>query len=91
LRKLEVFEEILRNRNLAVSETAYMGDDVVDVPLLRRAGFGASVADGVEEARRAAAYVTSRPGGRGAVREVCELILRGQGRWAEVTARYELV
>lgn len=89
-RKLEVFDEILRRRNLAPSETAYMGDDLVDVPLLRRVGFGVSVADGVEEARRAAAYVTRRGGGRGAVRELCEIILRGQDRWAEVTARYDL-
>ena len=91
LRKLEVFDEILRKRRLAPAEAAYVGDDLVDVPLLRQVGFGVCVADGVEEARRAAAYVTHRRGGRGAVREVCELILKAQGRWAEVTARYDLL
>ena len=90
LRKMEVLEGILRKRNLTPSETAYMGDDVVDIPLIKRVGFGISVADGVEEARQAAAYVTKRRGGRGAVREVCELILKGQDRWLEVTARYDL-
>jgi len=90
LNKLDVFTEILQRRNLAAEETAYIGDDVVDIPLLRRAGFGVSVADAVLEARQAADFVTQRRGGRGVVREVCELILKVQGRWREVADRYEI-
>jgi 3-deoxy-D-manno-octulosonate 8-phosphate phosphatase (KDO 8-P phosphatase) len=87
--KLEVFREILRRRNLTPEETAYVGDDVVDIPLLKRVGFAVTIADAVPEARQAADYVTRHRGGRGAVREVCEVILKAQERWAEVAARYE--
>ncbi len=89
--KSEVFAGILERNRLAPEETAYIGDDVVDIPLLRRVGFSAAVADAVPEARAVADYVTQQPGGRGAVREVCELILRSQGRWGEIAARYEIV
>lgn len=88
LNKVDMFEEILRLRNLTPAQVAYVGDDLVDVPLIVRAGFGVSVADGVDEARQVADYVTQHRGGRGAVREVCERILKAQDRWAEVTARY---
>jgi 3-deoxy-D-manno-octulosonate 8-phosphate phosphatase (KDO 8-P phosphatase) len=70
-------------------ETACVGDDVVDIPLLRRAGFSVAVADAVPEVRQIADYVTQHGGGRGAVREVCEAILKAQNRWADVAARYE--
>lgn len=87
--KLEVFTTILEGRKLAPEETAYVGDDIVDIPLLRRVGFAVAAADAVPEVRRAADYVTNHAGGRGAVREVCEMILKAQGRWTEVAARYE--
>ena len=66
------------------AEVCYIGDDIPDVPLLRRVGFGVAPADAHPEARRAAAWVTERPGGRGAVREVIDHILRSQGRWDTV-------
>ncbi len=87
--KAEAFTGILERSTLAPEETAYAGDDVVDVPLLKRVGFSVAVADAVPEARKIVDYVTKRPGGRGAVREVCEIILAAQGRWEEVAARYE--
>lgn len=87
--KREVFDEILKRRKLSPEETAYVGDDVVDIPLLKRVGFGVAVADACPEATGVADYVTEHPGGRGAVREVCEVILKAQGRWREVAARYE--
>jgi 3-deoxy-D-manno-octulosonate 8-phosphate phosphatase (KDO 8-P phosphatase) len=87
--KREVFTTILEGRKLAPEETAYVGDDIVDIPLLRRVGFAVAAADAVPEVRRAADYVTNHAGGRGAVREVCEMILKAQGRWTEVAARYE--
>src|SRR5918911_278768 len=63
---------------------AFVGDDVTDIPLMRRSGFAVAVADAAAEVRACAHYVTELPGGFGAVREVCELILKAQGRWAEL-------
>jgi 3-deoxy-D-manno-octulosonate 8-phosphate phosphatase (KDO 8-P phosphatase) len=80
--------DLLKTLNLRDAEVAYMGDDVVDLPILRRVGFAATVADSVAEVRPFVHYVTTRPGGRGAVREVCDLLLKGSGRWDEATARY---
>jgi 3-deoxy-D-manno-octulosonate 8-phosphate phosphatase (KDO 8-P phosphatase) len=87
--KREIFDEILKRRKLSPEETAYVGDDVVDIPILKQVGFGVAVADACREATGVADYVTERPGGRGAVREVCEMILKVQGRWGEVAERYE--
>jgi len=86
--KVQVYEEILARKGLTAAEVAYMGDDVVDVPLMKRVGFAVAVADAVEEAKRAAHYVTRHQGGRGAVREVCDLIIKGQGKWNRVMERY---
>jgi 3-deoxy-D-manno-octulosonate 8-phosphate phosphatase (KDO 8-P phosphatase) len=90
LNKLEVFEEILRKKNIVAAATAFVGDDVVDVPVLRRVGFSATVADASADLRKVVDYVTELNGGRGAVREICELILKAKGKWPEVAARYEL-
>ncbi|MBW4054452.1 MAG: phenylphosphate carboxylase subunit delta [Proteobacteria bacterium] len=90
LKKLESYLDVKRRTGLADSQIAYMGDDVIDVPVMRRVIFAAAPADGLIEARTAAHYVTSCSGGRGAVREVCDLILKGRGLWGEVAARYEL-
>lgn len=87
--KTDAFIEIIGRRNINSEETACVGDDVVDIPLFRRTGFSAAVADAVPEVRDLADYVTHHGGGRGAVREVCEVILRAQNRWADVAARYE--
>jgi 3-deoxy-D-manno-octulosonate 8-phosphate phosphatase (KDO 8-P phosphatase) len=61
---------------------------VVDIPLMRRAGLAAAVSDATPDTLAAAHYVTRLPGGFGAVREVCELILQAQGRWDELMSRY---
>ena len=86
--KLPVFEKIGRELQLGDDEIAYMGDDLVDLPVLRRAGFSATVADACEMVKSETDFVTSRPGGRGAVREFCDLLLKESGRWPEVLARY---
>ena len=86
--KLPLYERILCEKGLGDEEVAYVGDDLMDLPILRRAGFSATIADGIEEAKDIAHYVTYRKGGEGAVREVVELILRSQGKWEEVTAIY---
>lgn len=86
--KLVPYREILLAQGLRDEEVAYVGDDVVDLPILRRVGFAATVADAVPEIRPYVHHVTSRRGGRGAVREVCDLLLKESGRWEEVIRRY---
>ncbi|APG26602.1 phenylphosphate carboxylase subunit delta [Syntrophotalea acetylenivorans] len=86
--KLPPYEAILQEHGLEDHEVAYVGDDLVDLPILNRVGFAVTVADGVEELRGPVDYVTRRPGGHGAVREVCDLLLKETGFWTEVTGRY---
>jgi 3-deoxy-D-manno-octulosonate 8-phosphate phosphatase (KDO 8-P phosphatase) len=90
LNKVEVFEALLRRKGYRAVQAAYAGDDIVDVPVLRRAGLSVAVANAVAEAKKAAHVVTRKEGGRGAVREICEMILRGQGRWGDIKTRYEI-
>ena len=86
--KMLPFRQILDKLGLEPSEVAYVGDDLVDLPVMRRVGFSATVADAVEEIKPYVDLVTSRPGGRGAVREICDFLLKESGRWASVTNRY---
>jgi 3-deoxy-D-manno-octulosonate 8-phosphate phosphatase (KDO 8-P phosphatase) len=86
--KLEVYEKILSDYQLMHDEVAYIGDDLVDIPLLRRVGLAVAVADAVDEVKVACHVITQRPGGQGAVREVIELILRAQGHWDNLMERY---
>ena len=88
LKKTEAFEELLAGSDLRPDEMACMGDDVTDIPLMRRCSLGIAVADASADTLAAADYVTRLPGGFGAVREVCELILKAQGRWDELMERY---
>ena len=88
LNKVEVFESLLAEAGVGPGQAAYVGDDVVDIPLMRRSVLGIAVADATPDTREAAHHVTRLPGGHGAVREVCELILRAQGRWDELMKRY---
>jgi 3-deoxy-D-manno-octulosonate 8-phosphate phosphatase (KDO 8-P phosphatase) len=87
--KADLFEKLLVRMNLRPAEVAYIGDDIVDVPLLRRVGFAVAVRDAVPEAKKAAHYVTRKLGGRGAVREACEIIMKAQNRWVDVAKKYE--
>jgi 3-deoxy-D-manno-octulosonate 8-phosphate phosphatase (KDO 8-P phosphatase) len=86
--KLEVYEKILADTGLTHDKVAYIGDDLVDIPLLRRVGLAVAVADAVDEVKAASHLITQRPGGQGAVREVIELILRAQGHWDALIERY---
>ena len=88
LNKVEAFESLLSEASVEASHAAYVGDDVVDIPLMRRCALAVAVADATPDTRAAAHYVTAAPGGFGAVREVCELILKAQGRWDELMKRY---
>ncbi|MBT1071026.1 KdsC family phosphatase [Pelotalea chapellei] len=90
LKKLECYNEIKLKTGLSDDQIAYIGDDIVDVPVMRRVAFSASPSDGLQEVRNLADYVTSCAGGKGAVREVCDMIIKARGGWEEVVARYEL-
>ncbi len=86
--KRGLIESLAKSRGIGLTQVGYMGDDVVDLPILRACGFSATVADGHDEVKSRVDHVAARGGGRGAVREVCELILRAQGKWAAAMAEY---
>lgn len=87
--KLAALRELSGQFGLRPEQICYIGDDLPDLPAVRWAGLGVAVADGCSEVREAAHYVTTLPGGRGAVRETIELILRAQQRWDDVVQKYE--
>lgn len=80
--KRKAYERLRTHARLPDSAICFIGDDLLDLPVLTRVGLAVATANAVPEVRRAADYVTHKPGGRGAVREVVELILKAQGRWA---------
>jgi 3-deoxy-D-manno-octulosonate 8-phosphate phosphatase (KDO 8-P phosphatase) len=82
-KKTEAFNECLEKAGVTEDEVAYMGDDLPDIPLARRAGLAVCVADGAPELKAVCHYTTKRLAGRGTAREVIELILKAQGRWEE--------
>lgn len=86
--KLPAFEELLQKLGLKAEQAACVGDDVMDIPLIRRAGFGAAVANAAEELKTYAHYITSRRGGDGAVAEVIEHLLKNSGKWDAAMERY---
>lgn len=86
--KLEPFNKALATFKVKPEEACFIGDDLTDIPVLKRVGLAVSVPNAVEEVRRVARYVTEKSGGRGAVREVCDLILKAQGKWDLVTSNF---
>ncbi len=86
--KLPALQKLLERLDLGPERTAYVGDDLTDLPVISYVGFGVAVANAVDEVKRKADYVTERHGGRGGVREVIELILKTAGRWRELMSRY---
>ena len=87
--KKEVFGIILEKHKLSASAVAFMGDDIVDIPVLKSVGFSAAVADAIDVVKKSVDYITRNKGGHGAVRELCEMILQAQGKWPEIAAKYE--
>lgn len=87
-KKGEAFAEFLAAHGTTAERVAYMGDDLVDLPVLRRCGLAFAPADAVAEVRERAHRVLESRGGRGAVREMCELILRARGDWDGLVAPY---
>lgn len=85
LTKLGPLEDILKRENLTAEEVAYIGDDITDLPLLKKVGFAATVADAVPSVKKAAHFVTTREGGHGAYREIIDFILEAQGKLTPLT------
>jgi 3-deoxy-D-manno-octulosonate 8-phosphate phosphatase (KDO 8-P phosphatase) len=86
--KVEAYLQLLADTGFSERETGYMGDDLIDIPVMRRAGFAVAVPNAVPHVFPYAHYVTKASGGRGAAREVCEMILKAQNLWDSVTYRY---
>jgi 3-deoxy-D-manno-octulosonate 8-phosphate phosphatase (KDO 8-P phosphatase) len=86
--KLQAYEQILRDAGLPDEEVAFMGDDLLDLPVLARVGLAAAPADAATEVLEQAHWVSTRQGGRGAVREFIEMVLRAQDRWDDVLGEY---
>ena len=89
LEKVSAYEEMLKKLGVRDEQVCAIGDDLMELPLLRRAGLAVAVPNAVEEVKQASAYVTRRSGGHGAVREVVELILQSKGLWDKVLERYQ--
>ena len=86
--KLDAYVEILRQQSIADADVAYMGDDVLDLPVLLRAGLSAAPADAAEEVRTRVDWVSAFNGGDGAARDLIELVLRAQGKWDRLMEEY---
>lgn len=86
--KLTVFEQILREEKLQSHEAAFVGDDVIDLPVMRACGFAIAVANARKEVKAEAHLVTSHAGGDGAARDAIEYILKAQGKWKRVVSQY---
>src|SRR5262245_10717166 len=86
--KLAGYEQILEQASLTDEQVGYMGDDLQDLPVLRRAGFSAAPADAAPEVRAAVDWISASGGGRGAVRECIEYVLRAQGTWRAAVGDY---
>jgi 3-deoxy-D-manno-octulosonate 8-phosphate phosphatase (KDO 8-P phosphatase) len=88
LAKLEAYEQIVRDGGYEDAEIAFMGDDLLDLPVLGRVGLSAAPSDAVPDVRSRVDWVSDSPGGNGAVRELVELVLKAQGRWQAIVDGY---
>ena len=86
--KLPAYEKLKKTLGLEDDEVAYVGDDVIDLPIMMRIGFSVAVADAHNEVVKRSDWQTSLPGGRGAAREVCELIMKAKGSYDSALATY---
>lgn len=88
--KTAVLDKILKKYNVDTSEICFMGDDLVDLCLMKKVGFPVAVFNACPEIRQSASYITLKEGGRGAVREIAEIILKTQGKWQEMVDSYNV-
>jgi 3-deoxy-D-manno-octulosonate 8-phosphate phosphatase (KDO 8-P phosphatase) len=88
LEKLPAFEDLLKKEELTPEQVAYIGDDLMDIPLVRRAALGVAVANATDELKKYADLVTRQTGGHGAVAEVIEHLLKKMNKWDDLMERY---
>jgi len=88
IEKVPILEQILADAEVEAGAVAYVGDDLTDIVILRRVGLAIATANARDEVKRAAHLVTQSAGGKGAIREVVELLLKAQGRWGEILDHY---
>jgi 3-deoxy-D-manno-octulosonate 8-phosphate phosphatase (KDO 8-P phosphatase) len=90
IEKIPILEEILAKSGIPASQVAYIGDDLTDVVVMNRVGLSFAPANARPEVKQRVHHVTQSEGGHGAVREVCEVLLKAQGRWDELLTKYEV-
>jgi len=88
--KSSLLDNILKRYGVSIDEVCFVGDDLVDLCLMKRVGLPVAVFNATAEIKQIAAYITLREGGRGAVREIAELILKSQGKWQEIVGIYDI-
>jgi len=82
------FNDIVRRFKVKPEDICFMGDDLIDIPVLKRVGFAVAVPNAVDEVKQSVHHITSKMGGRGAVREICDLILKSQDKWNLATKKF---
>ena len=90
IEKIPILEQIMADCGLTSDQVAYIGDDLTDAVVMRRVGLAVATANARAEVKRIAHYTTEHPGGQGAVRDVCELLLKAQGHWQDLLKKYEI-
>jgi 3-deoxy-D-manno-octulosonate 8-phosphate phosphatase (KDO 8-P phosphatase) len=90
IEKIPILEEILSKAGLSPQQVAYVGDDLTDIVVMRRVGLAVATANARPEVKKHAHFVTSLEGGRGAIREVAELLLSAQGHWQDLLRKYQV-
>jgi 3-deoxy-D-manno-octulosonate 8-phosphate phosphatase (KDO 8-P phosphatase) len=88
--KSKALDKIVKKYKVELNEICFVGDDLVDLCLMRKVGFPIAVFNAAPEIKQSAEYITLKSGGRGAVREVAELILKSQGKWEEAVKKYDV-
>ncbi|MGH9631647.1 MAG: KdsC family phosphatase [Bryobacteraceae bacterium] len=91
IEKIPILNEILADSGINKDHVAYIGDDLTDIVVMRRVGLAIATANARAEVKQAAHYVTTQPGGSGAVREVCEMILKAKNCWDDLLRKYEVI
>jgi len=86
--KLVAYNKLKKLFNISDDQICFIGDDLIDIPVLKRVGFPCAVANGHNDMKDYASYISKTPGGKGAVREIIDLILKAKGLWSEVTKDY---
>ncbi len=88
-KKLKIYDKVIKKFRVKDEEACFMGDDLIDLPVLKRVGLSVAPPEAIDEVKASCHYVTKKSGGKGAVRELIEIILKSQGLWHKVTTEYQ--